>query len=181
MTSTYVEPQDSQSDSEWNAQGFTARDLFEAVRRRWWAALLVFVVVVGWNMWRTLRQERLYQASTTVRIQDAQLPATAMTGGGNMVDWRVDRLLSEQQIIKSQNVAESVVDELGLQVGVDPEAKIRRGQLFDGAPPRVVGTPTATSYLLRLGATTYEVDAGGQRYGPVAYGDSIDAAGLLLR
>ena len=181
MTSTYVEPQDSQSDSEWNAQGFTARDLFEAVRRRWWAALLVFVVVVGWNMWRTLRQERLYQASTTVRIQDAQLPATAMTGGGNMVDWRVDRLLSEQQIIKSQNVAESVVDELGLQVGVDPEAKIRRGQLFDGAPPRVVGTPTATSYLLRLGATTYEVDAGGQRYGPVAYGDSLDAAGLVLR
>ena len=180
MTSSYVEPQEARDEGEWDAQGFTLRDLLEAVRRHWWIAVLVFALVVSWSMWRTLRQERLYQASTTVRIQDAQLPATAMTGAGNMTDWRVDRLLSEQQIIKSQNVAESVVRSLGLQIGIDPESKIRRGVLFDGAPPRVVGKPTATSYLLRLGPGTYEVEAGGQRYGPVAYGDSLEAGGLLL-
>ena len=181
MTGTYTDlPQPGEESDREVERGFALQDLISAVRRRWWAVLAVFLVVVSWSMWRTLRQERQYLAATTVRIRETQLPAAAMSPRGSSVDWRVDRLLSEQLIIKSQNVAVGVVKSLGLQVQVDPEAKLRRSQVLNGNPPRLLGTPTSASYTLRLGADSYEVIADGQRHGPARYGDSLDAGGLIL-
>src|SRR3954467_6272170 len=112
MTDSYVEPRDEE-DGGWQDRGFSVQDLVLAVRRRWWAVAAVFLLVFGWSMWRTLRQERLYNAATTVRIQENPMPiADVMPQSGASIDWRVDRLLSEQQVIKSQQVAERVSDRL---------------------------------------------------------------------
>ena len=165
-------------ENEWQDRGFAIQDLLIAIRRRWWVVPLVFLLVVGFSTWRTLRQQRLYRASATVRIQENQQLLQGMTPGRGGADWRVDRLLSEQMVIKSGEVAGRVVQRLGLRVvPLDPE--VRRSDVFDArSAPRVLEPTTALEWRLRFSGDGYSVTADGRSYGPAAYGDSLDAAGL---
>ena len=172
---------DGSDEGEWEDRGFTIQDLLMALRRRWWVVPIVFALVVGFSMWRTLRQQRLYRAAVTVRIQEDPNLLPGMMAGAAGGDWRVDRLVSEQMVIKSGKVADKVVERLGLAVApMDPE--VRRSDVFDAAPPpRVTSSQTAALYRVRFGRDAYTVVADGQTYGPVAYGDSVNAAGIVFR
>ena len=170
MTDPRTQSTEQTDDAEaWDA-GFTVRDLVAAVRRHWWAVLAMFVTVVAIGVWRTIRQPRLYEASVTVRIQEGQSPLPGVQAPGATMDWRVDRLLSEQQVIKSQIVGERVAKALGLRVGVSGSKKLRFSTLFDSVPPRIIGEPSVTEYRLLLGRDDYSLTGGGTRYGPVPSG-----------
>ena len=179
-TGQFASNDQAPEEGDWEDRGFTIQDLLLALRRRWWVVPIVFALVVGVSMWRTLRQQRLYSAAATVRIQENQQLLPGMMPGGGGGDWRVDRLLSEQQVIKSGEVANRVVERLGLSVVVtDPE--IRRSDVFDGPPfPRVEGAVTAGNWRVRFDTVGYTVVAGGQQYGPVRYGESVNAAGIVF-
>ena len=140
MTDPRTPSADQIDDNEaWEA-GFTLRDLVAAVRRRWWAVLGVFALVVAIGVWRTVHQPRLYEASVTVRIQEGQSPLPGVQAPGATMDWRVDRLLSEQQVIKSQIVGERVAKALGLRVGVSGSKKLRQpGQPMPVSLQRATG------------------------------------------
>lgn len=181
MTDPRTLPAEQIDDAEaWEA-GFTIRDLVTAVRRRWWAVLAVFIVVVAIGIWRTVNQPRLYEASVTVRIQEGQSPLPGVQAPGATMDWRVDRLLSEQQVIKSQIVGERVAKALGLRVAVSGSKKVRFSSIFDSIPPKIIGEPSVTEYRLALGRNDYALTGGGTRYGPVPYGRVLDAGGLVLQ
>ena len=179
-TSQYAQP-DSGEEQDWEDRGFTIRDLVLALRRRWWIVPIVFALVVGFSMWRTLREQRQYRAAATVRIRENQQILPGMTPGGGGADWRVDRLLSEQLVIKSGEVANRVADTLGLAVVVT-EPEVTRSEVFDAPPwPQVSPVVTAKLWRARFDAESYAVVADGREYGPVPYGSPLDAAGILFR
>src|SRR5829696_7500002 len=117
MAHTYAQVDDLAGTSPGEGttpSGFTPLDLIIALRRRWWAVLAVAIVVLGVGMWRTLNETRLYRARATVRVQQYRPPIAGMmpTQG---YDYRVDNLLSEQQVIRSRLIGQRVASRLGLQ------------------------------------------------------------------
>src|SRR5687767_4428120 len=86
--------------------------IWMAVRRRWWVAVAVFVVVLAAGIWRTLSKTPLYRADATVRVSQQQAMIPGVQGPQNFQDYRVDRLLAETQVIRSAEVARRVVEAL---------------------------------------------------------------------
>jgi tyrosine-protein kinase Etk/Wzc len=179
MTDRYLEFGEPVEDSRGEDRVLSVRDALNALRRHWLVALCVLTAVVAAGMWHTLRQPRLYQASTTVRIGVQQAPIAGMPTA-QTYDYRVDRLQSEQQVIRSQEVAERVVDDLGLRLGIARPAGLRPSELFGEAWPEVDSTFSSGDYLLRLGASRYELRRGAVSYGSAPYGDTLRAGGLAL-
>src|SRR6185503_19118488 len=112
------------------ADPFSVRDFLRAVRRRWWAVPLVFVLFVGFGVWRTLREPHIYRAATTVRIENGTLPIAGVQTSAPTYDFRIDPMISEQQVIKSRMVAERVVNALGLRLRIVEPATLARSDLF---------------------------------------------------
>src|SRR5688572_31319145 len=77
------------------------RNLIAALRHRWWAFVVVLVLVVGFSTWRTARTVRLYSTTATVRIQELQTGPIGVQSP-TVRDYRVDPIQSEQEIIKSK-------------------------------------------------------------------------------
>ena len=74
MRAPYLTPVASGDETPLGGDAFSPRDIWLAVRRRWWAVPLVFVVFVSVGIWRTLREPHIYRAATTVRIENATSP-----------------------------------------------------------------------------------------------------------
>ena len=181
MATSQYAPQEPAEEQDWEDRGFTIRDLMLALRRRWWIVPIVFALVVGFSMWRTLREERQYRAAATVRIRENQQILPGMTPGGAGGDWRVDRLLSEQLVIRSGEVANRVADTLGLAVVV-LEPEVKRSDVFDAPPwPQVRESVTAREWRAQFDSGTYGIVADGRSYGPVPYGMPLEAAGIVFR
>src|SRR5919202_1920120 len=158
--------------SPWERE-LTLADIIAAIRRRWWVVLTVAAAVLALGVWRTLRQPLVFRASATVRFQQMQTPVAA-PGMSPYPRWdpRIDPLISEQELIKSQNVAERVAQLLGLRLAI-VAPRITRSQLFQGTTPGVDSTLRSYSdFRLRLDAGTYTLSSGGVVYGTAAYGDS---------
>src|SRR5687767_8735873 len=148
MAHTFTQMDDLSSAPDAQRRGLTPLDVLIAVRRRWWALVAVALVVLGVGIWRTLHETRIYSALATVRVQQYRPPIAGM-GGTQGFDYRVDNLLSEQEVIRSRQLGERVARDLGLQLRVVPP-NIRRSQLFATVWPIVDSTTDNSVFLLRL-------------------------------
>ncbi len=96
------------------------RDIAAAVGRRRWVVALVFLTTVGIGTWRTMTEQRVYASAVTVRVERSDNPLANAPSNGPQYDFRVDPLVSEQQVIRSQTVAERTALAAGLQLEVTP-------------------------------------------------------------
>src|SRR5687768_1975995 len=106
------------------------RRIWMAVRRRWWLVAAVFVIVLALGIWRTMSKTPLYQAQATVRVSQQQAPIAGMQNPQGFQDYRVDRLLTETNVIKSAEVAKRVAASLGLQVQIERPKNLPRIDVF---------------------------------------------------
>lgn len=180
MTEAYSPALDQGDDGPFTIGGLTVREAVAAIRRRWWlvAAVVVAVVLVG--LWRTLRQPRIYRAAATVRVQQART-AFSVQPSYSGYDPRMDPLLSEQQVIRSQRVAEGVVDDLGLRLQIREPTDLTRGALFGERWPVVDSTAYGSTLILTFRPSSYALSASGTTYGEVPYGTEVSGAGVTLR
>src|SRR5687767_2230534 len=175
MSERYFEFGEPTDDARSGDRVLSVGEVLNALRRHWLIALCVLTAVVALGMWHTLRQPRLYQASTTVRIGMQQAPIAGMPTA-QTYDYRVDRLQSEQQVIRSQEVAERVVDSVGLRLAIVRPEHLSRSELFGGVWPSVDSTARLGDYALVLGPEAFELRSGSARYGSARYGDTLRAA-----
>lgn len=180
MTAPHTEPIGTVEDSGSWSEEFSLRRTLIAVRRRWWAVVLVFLVVLAVGIWRTLNEPRLYRATSTVRIQQVQAPVAGAAPTPTYFDYRIDRLASERQVIASANVAERVVQRLGLRLQIALPADLRRGQLFGATPPVVDSAIPSADFQLRLADARYSLRGRGIDYGSAAYGDTLRGPGFMF-
>lgn len=149
-----------------------------AVRRRWWAVPLVFVLFVGFGIWRTLREPHIYRAATTVRIENATSPIAGVQTTAPNYDYRIDPMVSEQQVIKSRMVAERVVNALGLRLRIVEPASLDRGDLFGSVAPLVDSAAPPRDLRVTFGDRTYTLSSGAIRYASAPYGVAIAGGGV---
>jgi tyrosine-protein kinase Etk/Wzc len=157
---------------------FSVRELVLAVRRRWWAVPLVFVLVVSFGIWRTLREPHIYRAATTVRIENATSPIAGVQASAPTYDYRIDPMVSEQQVIKSRMVAERVVNSLGLRLRIIEPAGLRRADLFGAVPPMIDSAATSGDFRLTFAERSYTLSSGAIRYATVPYGGVAQGPGI---
>jgi capsular exopolysaccharide synthesis family protein len=174
-TPPYALPPDEAVDHEYT---LTFQDIVAAVRRRWWVVAAVALIVFGIGTWRTMRQPRVFRATATVRFQIPPAPIAGMQSQGSR-DFRVDPMQSEQELIRSQNVSERVVQKLGLRLRPGPTARISRSDLF-ATHPSVDSSARPGAYMLHLDDGGYGLRSRGAVLGRAVYGDSLFAAGLRL-
>jgi capsular exopolysaccharide synthesis family protein len=156
------------------------RDIAAAVARRQWVVALVFLLTLGIGTWQTMTEQRIYASSVTVRVDRSDNPLSNAASSSQQYDFRVDPLVSEQQVIKSQSVAERTVQAAGLQLEVTrPEHTLLSG-IVGTNTPAVRPEAIPGSYTLHLAAASYSLHHGGSNWGPVPYGDTIDAGAMAI-
>ena len=160
------------------ADPFSPKDLLQAVRRRWWAVPVVFVLFVSFGIWKTLREPHIYRAATTVRIENGASPIAGVQISAPAYDYRIDPMISEQQVIKSRMVAERVVDALGLRLRIVEPATLARGDLFGGVPPLVDSAAVPGDLRLTFNDRNYTLSSGNIRYASAPYGTAIAGGGV---
>ena len=178
MRAPYLAPTGTGDDGPVTAEVISVRELLLAVRRRWWAVPVVFVLVVAFGIWRTLREPHIYRAATTVRIENGTAPIAGVQAATPTYDYRIDPMVSEQQVIKSRMVAERVVHALGLRLRIVEPSGLRRSDLFGAVPPIVDSMATSGDFRLTFGDRTYTLSSGSVRYGTVAYGGVVEGPGV---
>ena len=130
MTESYSPALDQADDGPLTIAGLTLREAVSAIRRRWWMVGAIVLAVMAVGLWRTLRQPRIYRAAATVRVQQART-AFSTQPTYQSYDPRMDPLLSEQQVIRSQRVAAGVVDDHGLRLQIREPPGQTRTELFE--------------------------------------------------
>ena len=145
MRAPYLMPAVNGEDASIAGDGFSPREILLAVRRRWWVVPIVFVLFVAFGVWRTMRQPHIYRAATTVRIENAASPIAGVQTSAPSYDYRIDPMVSEQQVIKSRMVAERVVTALGIRLRIVEPSGLRRTLLFGDVPP-IVDSTTPPSF-----------------------------------
>jgi tyrosine-protein kinase Etk/Wzc len=178
LRAPYLAPVANGDAAAVGADPFSVRDFLRAVRRRWWAVPLVFVLFVGFGIWRTLREPHIYRAATTVRIENATSPIAGVQTNAPTYDYRIDPMVSEQQVIKSRMVAERVVDALGLRLRIVEPSNLARDHLFGAAPPMVDSTAPPGDLRVTFGDRSYTLSSGSIRYASAPYGTAIAGAGV---
>lgn len=156
------------------------RDIAAAVARRRWVVLLVFLGVVGLGTWRTMTEPRIYASAVTVRVERSDNPLANSQSSGPQYDYRVDPLVSEQQVIRSETVAERAALAAGLQLDVVRPAHLLLSTLTGDSLPLVRPGAAPGSYTLVLTDTAYSLLRDGTRWGPVRYGTPLDARAIAL-
>src|SRR5690242_6849201 len=108
MSDAYVAAIEPADDGHDEPRGISIYDVFVAIRRRWWLVASVTGLVLSVGYWHTIHEVRLYRAASTIRLQAGQQMLSGMNNVQTRLDYRVDPLLSEQALIRSQQVAERV-------------------------------------------------------------------------
>ena len=178
MRAPYLAASANGDDATHFADPFSIRELMQAVRRRWWAVPAVFVIVVGLGIWRTLREPHLYRATTTVRIENGTPPIAGVQTNAPSYDYRIDPMVSEQQVIKSRMVAERVVNALGLRLRIVEPSGLRRSDLFGTVPPMVDSAAAPGDLRLTFNERTYTLSSGSIRYATAPYGGLVNGGGV---
>ena len=162
-----------------NTSSLTAREVISVVRRRRLLVLTVFAAVSAIGAWRTMRQPRIYQSTSTVRFQQPT-PAVQGIGGPQSVrNFMVDPLQSEQLLIKSQSVAERVAAAAGLRLHVARPARSRL-DVFGDSTPHVDSTARDGEYSLDFEPSTFSLRSARTTLGTAPYGATLRASGLNL-
>ena len=109
----------------------TLADIIRVLRRqRWWlAAITVSVVVV--TLFVTLLQDPIYQAQTTLRIEEQPSGASNSMLAVLSALNRGAEVETEMEIIQSRRVAEGVVSDAGLQITLRNPDRTPRVELFE--------------------------------------------------
>src|SRR5688500_9468826 len=170
MRAPYLMPVANGEDTVGGGEPFSPREVLLAVRRRWWVVPIVFVLFVSFGIWRTMREPHIYRAATTVRIENATSPIAGVQASAPTYDYRIDPMVSEQQVIKSRMVAERVVNALGLRLRIVEPAALQRKDLFGGVPPLVDSTAPPGDLRLTFTDRTYSLSSGAIRYATAPYG-----------
>src|SRR5688500_5744319 len=108
----------SADDADFGESSLSLQRVWMAVRRRWWIVATVVRLVVALGIWNTRRKQHMFLATATVRVPLQQAPIQGMQSPQGFQDFRVDRLLTETQVIRSAEVARRVVQSLGLQLRI---------------------------------------------------------------
>jgi tyrosine-protein kinase Etk/Wzc len=153
------------------------RNAFIAIQRRWWLVLGVFILVVLFAVWRTSRQQRLYQSTAVVQIGEVTQPMTSMTPSQQW-DYRIDPMQSAQEIIKSSRIAERAATLAGLRLAIVSPPTLQRSVLFGDSIPIVDSSLQYAEYTLELGEERYALSQGGQTLATARYGEAVDARGV---
>lgn len=179
MADAYIAPLNAPEESNEEQPGLPLRELLVSVRRHWWLIALVtgLILVVGY--WHTMRQPRLYSAAATVRLQPGQALLPGVNAMPTRLDYRIDPLLSEQQVIRSQQVAERVVQTLGLNVLVTAPSELHRTQLFGATAPVATTDAVGRHYRVTFASDGVTLESGGKR-ATGRYGQSIAVEGLTI-
>jgi capsular exopolysaccharide synthesis family protein len=156
------------------------RDIAAAVARRRWAVALVFLVTVGLGAWRTLTERRVYASAVTVRVERSDNPLANVPTNGPQYDFRVDPLVSEQQVIRSQSVAERCALAAGLQLDVTRPLYGLLSTITGPTLPVVRPNAVPGTYVLTFSDSTYLLSRDTSHWGPVRYGVSLDAGAIVL-
>jgi hypothetical protein len=169
------------SGSEYTDAGRRApsplRSLLAAVRHRWWVVLGVFLAVVLLSTWRTARQTRMYQSTAIIQVRNDERLIEGL-GAQPYIDFRIDPIQSEMEIIKSQEIGERVADTLGLRVVVARPPKVLRSALFGGIPPVVDSAMRYGSFTLRFEPQQYSLASDGKVLATAPYGTAVRSGGL---
>jgi len=159
----------------------TLRDLWAAVVRRKLTALVVFLVVVVVGVYRTYTEPWIYAASVTVRVtQQSESPVQGAPMAPPDYDYRVDPLVSEQQVIRSRLIATRAADAAGLRLVVASPANLQISLLLGDSAPVVDPVTTSQDFRLILAEDRYALVGGRHTYGPVRYGTPLEASGVTL-
>ena len=175
------EPSVSSLDGGMLGSEESLRDIAAAVGRRRWVVALVFLIVVGIGAWRTMTEPRVYALAVTVRVERFENPVSNAAQSPQQYDFRVDPLVSEQEVIRSQTVAERAVLAAGLQLDVTRPTRLLLSSITGDSLPIVRPFATPGTYLVTLTDSTYALTRGAARWGPVRYGMPIDAGQIALR
>lgn len=155
------------------------RNLIAALRHRWWAFVVVLVLVVGFSTWRTSRTVRLYSTTATVRIQELQTGPIGVQSP-TVRDYRVDPIQSEQEIIKSKAVAERVAEHLGLRLYILAPPKLQRSAVFGETIPQVDSTVQYGEFVVRLRGDGYSLFSSGRMLASAPYGQEVRSGGIAF-
>lgn len=180
MAEAYLSPLEPLEDTSDEPRGLSLRELIVALRRRWWLVMLLAGAVLAAGIVHTWRQPRLYQATTTVRLEAAQAPISGVPMATPRLDYRIDPLQSEQVVIKSQQIAERTAQALGLQVKIQQPQGVRWSDVFAGAPPHVDQALSSGTFALRLDPHAYALRENDGAWVTAPYGDSLSLGGLTL-
>ena len=180
MSDAYIDAVEPSDEGRDEPRGISIYDIFVAIRRRWWLVASVTGIVLSVGYWHTTHEIRLYRAASTIRLQAGQQMISGMNNAQTRLDYRVDPLLSEQALIRSQQVAERVVRRLGFQFRVVRPAGLSIAQIFgDDVPQALVDPGSERVVRLRFDAGTYSADVGGRRF-TAAYGTPLSAEDMVF-
>lgn len=180
MAEALIAPVDTADDAIEAPAGIKLVELIAAVRRRWWLVGIVSAAVLTAGYLYIMRQPRLYEASATVRLQASQAPIQGMQASVQRIDYRIDPLLSEQALIKSQQVAERTVENAGLRLTISSPKRLPRSAVFQGTVPVVSSDAPSGPITVALGPTSYRATEAGRQFGPVPYGDTLRTIGVAM-
>jgi capsular exopolysaccharide synthesis family protein len=155
------------------------RDIAAAVGRRRWVVALVFLATVAIGTWRTMTEPRIYASAVTVRVERSDNPLANAPSNGPQYDFRVDPLVSEQQVIRSQTIAERTALAAGLQLAVTRPVLLL-SSLTGSSLPVVRPEAVPGTYTLSFGDSTFSLSHGSSRWGPAHYGTTLDAGAFTL-
>ena len=174
---TGVAPSDFREEESRNS--LTLREVLTIVRRRWLLVLTVFAILTALGTWRTMRQPRIYQSTSTVRFQQPTPAVQGISGPSAIRNFSVDPLQSEQLLIKSQSVAERAAIGAGLRLVIAQPPRSRL-EIFGDSTPHVDSAARNGEYRLNFGPTSYSLTAGRTVLGSAPYNTTLRAAGLAL-
>ena len=166
-------------EQQYEGSDFTPMSILVAARRRWWLVLPLVAISAMVGAWHSKNSPRLYWAGANVRVRSPQvLFAGAQQPGG--ADWRINRLVSEQEVIRSEVIARRVVDSLGLRAEIVSEKPLWRNTVFGYESPRVDSTVTSTTLTIVFGEQTFSVREGAAELGSAPYGGRVTARGVTI-
>ena len=169
----------SEGGKSWD-DDISLRSIVAAMRGRWYVVLPIFLLVLGLGTWRTMSEPRRYRASTTVRVPQQRSPIAGMGPSGAGVDYRIDRMVAEQRVIGSRQVAEGAAAALGLRLQIVEPRALPRSRVFGTIPPVVDSAATSAELTLRFGDSDYVLLTEGVEAARASYGQPVASRGVTL-
>lgn len=166
-------------EHQYEGSDFTPMSILIAAKRRWWIVLPVIAIAAVLGAWRSRNAEYLYSAGAHVRVRSPQAYLAGVQAPGG-VDWQVDRLVSEQEVIRSEIISRRVVDSLGLRLEILSEEPFWRSTLFGNENPVVDSSVQSMNLTVAIGEQTFSVRDGAINYGSAPYGGRVVANGVTI-
>ena len=159
-------------------------DYWQVVARRLWLVVLIFGVTTASAIWAVSQQRTIYETRSSIQINDPLevtrgLNAPSMRLSG--VNLFVDPIESEIQVLSSAQVAQRVVEELGMRV-LPENTNLARSQLFLDAwvDPDMPDGPLQLVAYDNAGVQARILDAAGREVAEGPVGAVLDMGLLRL-